>query len=119
MAGTGARNRRALEGANSFVRVPAMLNDRPSRQAAEAGVAFWHRFESVAIRILKNAAHLRSEIREVIHWGYRVDETGLHTIDVPTLAQRPSQQWIDAAESWNTVKGIRGRIPGQPTVWAA
>jgi hypothetical protein len=106
-------------GPNSFVFVPAMLNDRPSRQAAERGVAFWHRFETVAIRILKNAPHLGGDIRGVIHWGYRVDETGAQTIDMPTVARRPSQQWIDAAELWNSVKGMRGRIPGQSSVWAA
>jgi hypothetical protein len=110
---------RVARSPKSFVFVPAMLNDKPSREAAEEGVAFWHRFETVAIRILKDAPHLGGDIRGVIHWGYRVDEAGRQTIDIPTVARRPSRQWIDAAELWNSVKGIRGRIPGQSSVWAA
>jgi hypothetical protein len=106
-------------GPNSLVFVPAMLHDRPSRQAAEKEVAFWHRFETVAIRILKDAPHLGGDVRGVIHWGYKVDEAGTQTIDVPTVSRRPSQQWVDAAELWNSVKGIRGRIPGQSSVWSA
>ncbi|MFL5296067.1 MAG: hypothetical protein ACJ798_06765 [Phenylobacterium sp.] len=110
-----------VQAPNALSFTPAMLSDHPSRAGRAVGTAFHHQFESVALRIANSPGGVTAEVRGVIRWGYKVDETdpGVLTVDAPVVANRPSATWISAATQWNRVKGARGRIPGDAAGWAA
>ncbi|PTT91149.1 hypothetical protein DBR42_04450 [Pelomonas sp. HMWF004] len=111
---------RVVKTLNALTFTPAMLDDRPSRTARTAGTAFHHQFEAVALRICKGFT-LTAEVRGALTWGYKVTEAevAVLTIDTPVATRRPSATWRAAATLWNSAKGVKSRIPGDATVWAA
>jgi hypothetical protein len=99
----------------------AMLHDQPSRRRREAGTAFHHQFEDVAMCICKTPNGLSAKVRGVLTWGYKVTEADppILTLDPPVASNRPSETWIAAATQWNSAKGIRSTIPGDSATWSA
>ena len=95
----------------------AYLRDNPTRDVAN-NMAFHHQFEVAAVCICPGNKDPHGNVRGAITWGYQVDERGNWFEDDVVATNRPSVDWVAAANKWNLAKGIPCAIPGKAATWS-